>query len=288
MVTSNFPLVGQPRRLIPRRLVPLLLLLTATASRASSVKVKMSSKTRGLYNKHDDRSGQDVWVTSMLLNNSRKISNEAMFKADPFARIHKAPIGSFVEMTPNAYMMNKVWMKIVPHLCDGIRAMEGITNHPDWWIVLSLDGFGSHLVGKSLEEFSKRKILVIEEEGDTSQVSQAYDQLVAKSNKKFTRALLDGYRFHTKGVINQFQLILIINSALNGTDAISWLKSFVRVNMCPSKHVPFTTWVNKQATVAAADRFFTNQTNLFDAMPVSWQKLSEDDRRNVCNLFERF
>ena len=58
--------------------------------------------------------------------------------------------------------------------------------------------------------------------------------------------------------------------------------------MCPSKHVPFTTWVNKQATVAAADRFFTNQTNLFDAMPVSWQKLSEDDRRNVCNLFERF
>jgi len=88
-----------------------------------------------------------------------------------FAHIHcKAPIGSFVEMTPNAYMTNEVWMKIIPHLCDGIRAMEGITNHPDWWIVLSLDGFGNHLVGKSLEEFSKRKILVIKEEGDTSQV----------------------------------------------------------------------------------------------------------------------
>jgi hypothetical protein len=63
-----------------------------------------------------------------------------------FACIHKAPIGSFVEMTPNAYMTNEVWIKITPHLCDGIRAMEGITNHPDWWIVLSLDGFGSHLV----------------------------------------------------------------------------------------------------------------------------------------------
>jgi hypothetical protein len=36
------------------------------ASRASSVKVKMSSKTRGSYNKHDDKSGRDVWVTSML------------------------------------------------------------------------------------------------------------------------------------------------------------------------------------------------------------------------------
>jgi hypothetical protein len=132
-----------------------------------------------------------------------------------FAHIHKAPIGSFVEMTPNVYMTNKVWMKIVPHLCNGIRAMEGIKNHPDWWIVLSLNGFGSHLVGRSLEEFAKCKILVIKEEGDTSQVSQAYNQLVAKSDKKFTRALLDGYRFHTKGVINQFQLILIINLALN-------------------------------------------------------------------------
>ena len=74
------------------------------------------------------------------------LTAESMLKKH-FARIHKAPIGSFVEMTPNAYMTNKVWMKIVPHLCDGIRAMEGITNHPDWWIVLSLDGFGSHLVG---------------------------------------------------------------------------------------------------------------------------------------------
>ena len=119
---------------------------------------------------------------------------------------------------------------------------------------------------------------MIKEEDDTSQESQAYNQLVANRDKKFTRALLDGYQFHTKGVINQFQLILIINSALNGTDAMSWLKSFVRVNMCPSNHVPFTTWVKKHdASVVAADHFFTNRSNLFDAMPASWQKLLEDD-----------
>ena len=110
-----------------------------------------------------------------------------------FACIHKAPIGSFVEMTPNPYMTNEVWMKIVLYLCDGILAMEGITNNPDWWIDLSLNGFGSHLMGKSLEEFSKHKILVVKVESDTLQVSQAYDQLVAKSDKKFTRALFDGY-----------------------------------------------------------------------------------------------
>jgi hypothetical protein len=90
-------------------------------------------------------------------------------------------------------MPNKAWEAIVPLLCDGIRAMEGINNHLDWWIVLSLDRFRSHLVGKLLKEFAKHKILVIKEEGDTSHVSQAYNQLVAKSDKKFTRALLDGY-----------------------------------------------------------------------------------------------
>jgi hypothetical protein len=68
---------------------------------------------------------------------------------------------------------------------------------------------------------------VTKEDEDISQVLQAYNQLVAKSNKKFTQALLDGYRFHAKGVINQFQLILIINTALNGIDPMSWLKSFV-------------------------------------------------------------
>jgi hypothetical protein len=83
------------------------------------------------------------------------------------------------------------------------------------------------VVGQQLDLLAKHKILAIKEEGDTSQVAQAYDQLVAKSDKKFTRALLDGYRFHAKGVINQFQLILIINAALNGTDPMSWFKSFV-------------------------------------------------------------
>ncbi len=124
---------------------------------------------------------------------------------------------------------------------------------------------------------------MIKEEGDTSQASQPYNQLVTKSDKKFTQALLDGYQFHTKGVINQFQLILIINSAHNGTDTMSWLKSFVRVNMCHSKHMPFTAWVKN-----TRKRWRPPRSNLFDAIPASWQKFSEDDRHNVCNLFKRF
>ncbi len=133
-----------------------------------------------------------------------KLSTESRHKKH-YERIHKTPIGSFVEMTPNACMTNKAWMEITPYLCDGIRAMEGINTHPDRWIFLSLDGFGSHIVGKSLRKFARCKILVIKEEGNTSQVSQAYDQHVAKSDKKFTRALLYGYQFHAKGKF-QFEL----------------------------------------------------------------------------------
>ena len=54
--------------------------------------------------------------------------------------------------------------------------------------------------------------LVIKEEGDTSQVSQAYDQLVAKLDKK--------------------QLIVVVNEALNKVAKTqAWKQSFIRVNM---------------------------------------------------------
>jgi hypothetical protein len=137
--------------------------------------------------------GKELTVASMIDKN--------------FARIHKAPTGSYVKMTPNAYMTNEVWLDIAPSLCKGICSMKGICDHPNWWVVLFYYGYGSHLQNDALEVFAADEILVMKEEGDTSQVSQAYNQMVAKSDKRFTWSLLDGYRFHTKGEINQFELI---------------------------------------------------------------------------------
>ncbi len=113
--------------------------------------------------------GKELTVTSMTDKN--------------FARIHKAPTGSYVKMTPNAYMTNEVWLDIAPSLCKGIRSMRGICDHPTWWVVLSYDSYGSHLQNDALEVFAADKILVMKEEGDTSQVSQAYNQMVAMSDK---------------------------------------------------------------------------------------------------------
>ena len=66
------------------------------ASWASSVKVKMSSKTRGLYNTHDEKSEWDMWVKLMLLNNDRKIANEAMFKAGQQAVVPRKTLNSLL------------------------------------------------------------------------------------------------------------------------------------------------------------------------------------------------
>ncbi len=61
------------------------------ASQASSVKVKMSNNSHGLYNKNNNMSGKDAWVTSMLLNNDRKLANKALFKAQPQAMFPGKP-----------------------------------------------------------------------------------------------------------------------------------------------------------------------------------------------------
>ena len=81
--------------------------------------------------------------------------------------------------------------------------------------VFSLDGFGSHLNVHSLKVFADHKIVIVKEESDISQVSQAYDQQVTKEDKRVTCELLDGYKIHIKHVVTQWELILIINAGLN-------------------------------------------------------------------------
>ena len=83
-------------------------------------------------------------------------------------------------MTPSAFMTDEAWRTMAAEMCQGIREMPVINDHPNLWCMLSLDGFGSHLCPKALQIFADYFILVIKEEGDASQVCQAYDQKVAR------------------------------------------------------------------------------------------------------------
>ena len=207
-----------------------------------------------------------------------------------FTDNYSAPAGSRVIMTPNAYMTDEAWSELVPSLCEGIRSMHGIKDHPDCWVVLSLDGFGSHLGTESLLVFHQNKILVIKEEGDTSHISQAYDQMVARADKRKFSELLDTFKAYQKGVLNQWAIILIVNEALNAVAKTNaWVKSFIRVNFCPSYRKPFAEWLLKyKGTVDAADFYFKSRTGLYDAMPACWKNMTEQERRAVAAKISTF
>ena len=97
------------------------------------------------------------------------------FKVD-FAKNHKAPPGSKVIPTPNAYMTDKVWNELSPAFAKGLRDLPVINDYPELWMVPNLDGYRSHLQGDALKIFVDYKIWIVKEEGDTSQVCQAYDK----------------------------------------------------------------------------------------------------------------
>ncbi len=157
-----------------------------------------------------------------------------------FADSYNAPKGSRVIMTPNAYMTDEAWQELVPYLCMGIRSMNGVHDHPNFWVVLSLDRFGSHLNSDALLVFCNYKILVIKEEGDTSQVSQAYDQMMAKADKRQFRDFVDTVRARYKSVLNQWGIIIIVNNSLNQVATTkAWVTSCIHVNLCPSQCKPF-------------------------------------------------
>ncbi len=78
-------------------------------------------------------SAAGVEGSQIYLANGKELTVASMAKKN-FARIHKAPTGSYVKMTPNACMTNQVQLDIAPSLCKGICSLKGIYNHPNWAI----------------------------------------------------------------------------------------------------------------------------------------------------------
>ena len=104
---------------------------------------------------------------------------------------------------------------------------------------MTLDVFVSNLDPAALLIFSKHKILLVKEEGDTSQACQQYHQQVANQDKHQQRHLLDKLCTTMKGVIDQYSLVLITNHALNKTRGHFWRSYFETANLLPSTRVSF-------------------------------------------------
>ena len=199
------------------------------------------------------------------------------------------PAGSCVVVSPTAYLTDDVWMECVPHICEGIRAMDVIKDHPEWIVCLTLDGFGSHLQALAYEIFNDHKIDLVVEDGDTSQTNQAFDQQKAKEDKRNICSLLDTTRYGLKVQLDQFSLINICMVALKRSSKGAWINSFIRVNLHPDHRLSFIDWIKKiESQVVAGESFFKCRTSLYDILPKFWKTMTPIDRAAVVTIIDEF
>ena len=189
----------------------------------------------------------------MFLIKAKKVDNDC-FKN--FAKKHNAPSGSMVITTPNAYMTDESWVEMAKDLCVGLQKTPLLSKYPGLWMVLTLDGYGSHKDPKALEVFAEHKILVFKEEADTSQVCQAYDKEFSKDDKRHHLNFLDGIWFHSP-MVGQMGIVLVANAAQNKVQPRQWRDSHDCVNLRPSTRTPFAFWIERvQAAVQTGELFF--------------------------------
>ena len=118
---------------------------------------------------------------------------------DEFLVTNGAAPGSTIVMTPTGYMTEDAWVELAPKMAKGIRNMPVICENPNWWVCKIIDGFGPHVSSEAaMQIYYDHKIVLLKEEGDSSHVNQAYDQEVAKSDKRSMRAALGFLRSANK------------------------------------------------------------------------------------------
>ena len=68
-----------------------------------------------------------------------------MYRNKRLQRIYGLPPGSSVVCNESAYMDDATWLQIVKIIAPAIREMPHIRDHPKWWVLMTYDGFKSHV-----------------------------------------------------------------------------------------------------------------------------------------------
>ena len=164
------------------------------------------------------------------------------FSGNRLHKIYGLPEGSCVLVNDNAYMDDATWLKTVDVLAPAIRKLPIIKEHPEWWTLLTFDGFKSHVnVTEALKTFHQNKIRVAKEEAGTSHVNQPYDQGQAKADKRATKQLLELARPRVSSHIDQWQLCAILCVAIKNLPekfgkSLSLKSTFILIIESPSKN----------------------------------------------------
>ena len=123
--------------------------------------------------------------------------------------------------------------------------MQMICDLLKWWDFRTYDGFKSHVnFTEGPKTLVGERIRVRKEEAGTSALNQAYDKLQAKNDKDQTRQILELLRQNIYGQINQWQLIMIISTAIQNILAKVWKYYFVSGNLHPHHRMKFHDCIN--------------------------------------------
>ena len=236
-----------------------------------------------------NKSGPTFWCAEGKIKNP-------VFTDEYLVRNGAAPFSTVI-MTPSAFLTDEAWQQIVPRLIKGLRAQvrEAASNFgisgedaDKLLIGLSFDGFKSHL--KNLDElvlFADNNILTVVENRDSSEINQAFDQLVARSGKKRAAQAIDNLRrSHVVPVIDQWALIVVGLAMLRDCDDSNvWEASFLAVNMHPLHRRPFAEYVQKiKGFVDGAEKFESEVVDLTEMLPRSWLEIPSQRRQLWCKM----
>ena len=213
-----------------------------------------------------------------------------------FLEEHGAEPGSTIQMTEKAFMTEEAWLKMTPELVRGYRNMPFIQDNPQWYVVEIFDGFGAHLSNyDALKMRADAKIISIKEEGDSSSINQAYDKLVAKSDKVEQRRSLGYLRAMTgsNNFIDQWSLIYVGLAAVRYTkeNPSLWVNSFIAVNLHPRHMLSFSDWCKKISPfMQSADSFelvTQNKVNEYKLLPAVWKAMTPLEKGNTVEIFPK-
>lgn len=214
------------------------------------------------------------------------IKRKTGFNDDFLTRNGCAP-GSTIVMTKTGYMTEEAWLEMAEKTAAGIRSMPVIADNPDWWVIKIIDGFGPHTSSPAaMEIYAKHKIMLIKEEGDTSQVCQAYDQKVAKDDKSTMRSCLAFLRMSTtvaNGYLDGWDLIHVGMAAVRELKSNSWVQSFDRVNLRPSTRVGFPAWCKRIESFLEGGTSFEEEEELdvYSLLPAFWRGMEPSDKKKA-------
>ena len=206
---------------------------------------------------------------------------------DAFLVKHGASPGSTIAMTPTGYMTVEAWEELAPKMAAGLRAMPVVCDMPHWWVLKIVDGFGPHVSSlAAMQSYADQKILLMKEEGDTSQVCQAYDQQVAKEDKVTMR---DGLAcLHAARLVpDAWDLVHIGLAAVRELAPDSWVSSFKRVNLHPKFRVDFPSWCTRISGFLQGGDSFKPELSLIDKyslLPSFWHGMDPVDKKRCAEI----